>query len=236
MLIRHEGVPSIDVYIDEDSTAQPLSYKLPQDNPTLVSCIPSNLKVTNVKILGDLKANKKVMVIGTVVGGIEEESMVDLFITISKSFDVKKDLEVIGQSKTRKEFHLPLKVVGHYVVAKYSPMSEDGKYGEPVFVVSDKTVDIPSPQKAKKVRGGNKNKKVVSLRSGEKLEVIFFNNRPGNKNHEAWSRHLGKIVRDCNICPVRVQSWKDIGNAEKQHMWEAVKVHRFILSLVYLKT
>ncbi|XP_057796375.1 uncharacterized protein LOC131012436 isoform X2 [Salvia miltiorrhiza] len=223
MLIRHEDVPCINVHIYEDPTVAPLSFKLPQDNPMLGSQVSSNLRVTNVKIVGDLKANKKVKVTGTIVGGIEDESMVDLFITISKSFDAQKDLELIGHSRNNKEFQLPSKAVGHYVVAKYSPMNEDGKYGEPVFVVSDRTVENPSPQKEKKVRGGNKNRKVASLRSGEKLEVIFFNNRPVNKNHEAWSRHLGKIVRDSNICPVRVQSWKEIGNAEKQHMWEAVK-------------
>ena len=36
---------------------------------------------------------------------------------------------------------MPLKVVGHYIVAKYTPMNEDGKCGEPMYVISDKVVE-----------------------------------------------------------------------------------------------
>ncbi|KAL8512519.1 hypothetical protein ACS0TY_018844 [Phlomoides rotata] len=39
----------------------------------------------------------------------------------------KSGMEVDTSSQIGTEFHLPLKAVGHYVVAKYSPMSEDGK-------------------------------------------------------------------------------------------------------------
>nr|GMC91208.1 uncharacterized protein LOC109183344 [Ipomoea batatas] len=136
--------------------------------------------------MGDFKVNKKIKICGTVIGGTEQASIVQLFVAISENFDREENLKAIIESKTEKEFYLPLEVVGHYVVVKYTPMSEDGKFGEPVFVTSNKMVEM-------------------------------------GKNHQYWSRHLGKIVRDRNICPMQVLSWKDIPNKEKQHMWEAVK-------------
>nr|GLL16865.1 uncharacterized protein LOC110673961 [Ipomoea trifida] len=222
MVMNHEHVNCIHVYMEVDQNAQPLSFKMPEDN-TLAPCVPSNPTVRNIKILGDFKVNKKVKICGTVIGGIEQASTVQLFIAISENFDMEENLKAISESKTEKEFYLPLEAVGHYVVAKYTPMSEDGKFGEPVFVTSNKMVEISSPRKEKKVRGENKNKKIAALKKGEKLDIVFYNNRPVGKNHQYWSRHLGKIVRDRNICPMQVLSWKDIQNTEKQHMWEAVK-------------
>nr|GLL25175.1 Leucine rich repeat 4 [Ipomoea trifida] len=140
----------------------------------IASCIPSNPTVRNIKILGDFKVNKKIKICGTVIGGTEQASIVQLFVAISENFDMEENLKAISESKTEKEFYLPLEVVGHYVVVKYTPMSEDGKFGEPVFVTSNKMVER-------------------------------------------------KIVRDRNIFPMQVLSWKDIPNKEKQHMWEAVK-------------
>ena len=58
--------------------------------------------MTNVKILGDLKPNKKVTICGTVIGGIEQVSTVQLFITISENFDVEIGLQAISQSQTEK--------------------------------------------------------------------------------------------------------------------------------------
>ena len=58
--------------------------------------------MTNVKILGDLKPKKKVTICGTVTGGIEQVSTVQLFITISENFDVEIGLQAISQSQTEK--------------------------------------------------------------------------------------------------------------------------------------
>ena len=58
--------------------------------------------MTNVKILGDLKPNKKVTICGTVTGGTEQVSTVQLFITISENFDVEIGLQAISQSQTEK--------------------------------------------------------------------------------------------------------------------------------------
>ncbi|KAL2933823.1 Chromosomal replication initiator protein DnaA [Bienertia sinuspersici] len=73
-----------------------------------------------------------------------------------------------------------------------------------------------------KKRGRNKCKEIAKLKPGEKLEVTFYNNRAVGPNHEVFARHLGIIVRDTNIVPVRVHKWKDIGDREKDHMWTAV--------------
>ncbi|KAL2942919.1 Lebercilin-like protein [Bienertia sinuspersici] len=73
-----------------------------------------------------------------------------------------------------------------------------------------------------KRRGRNKCKEIAKLKKEEKLEVTFYNNRAVGPNHEVFARHLGIIVRDTNIVPVRVHKWKDIGDREKDHMWTAV--------------
>ncbi|WMV26200.1 hypothetical protein MTR67_019585 [Solanum verrucosum] len=75
----------------------------------------------------------------------------------------------------------------------------------------------------KKVRGSNKYKEVASLDIGQKLKVTFYNNRTVGKNSNLFSRHLGKIVRDRNICPLGVSSWKHIKEEKLNHMWAVVK-------------
>ncbi|XP_057984574.1 uncharacterized protein LOC131169371 [Hevea brasiliensis] len=82
---------------------------------------------------------------------------------------------------------------------------------------------ISTIQKKRKTRGMNKGKKITALKDGEKLDVVFYNNRVVRENHAEWSRHLGKIVRDPNIYPIRVHSWKQIGEDAKDHMWDSVK-------------
>ncbi|KAH0728076.1 hypothetical protein KY284_003941 [Solanum tuberosum] len=69
----------------------------------------------------------------------------------------------------------------------------------------------------------NKCKEVASLDIGQKLKVTFYNNRTVGKNSNLFSRHLGKIVRDCNICPLGVSSWKHIKEEKLNHMWAVVK-------------
>ncbi|WMV33821.1 hypothetical protein MTR67_027206 [Solanum verrucosum] len=62
----------------------------------------------------------------------------------------------------------------------------------------------------KKVQGSNKCNEVASLDIGQKLKVIFYNNRTVGKNSNLFSRQLGNIVCDRNICPLGVSSWKHI--------------------------
>ncbi|XP_056697229.1 uncharacterized protein [Spinacia oleracea] len=74
----------------------------------------------------------------------------------------------------------------------------------------------------RKKRGRNKCKEIAKLKPDEKLEITFYNNRAVGINHKVFARHLGIIVRDTNICPVRVRKWDDIGDKKKEHMWSAV--------------
>ncbi|KAH0671299.1 hypothetical protein KY289_025792 [Solanum tuberosum] len=83
-----------------------------------------------------------------------------------------------------------------------------------------------NPTKVKKVRGSNKCKEVASLEIGQKLKVTFYNNRTVGTNSNLFSRHLGKIIRDRNICPLGVSSWHDIKQEKLNHMWAAVE-HKF---------
>ena len=50
-------------------------------------------------------------------------------------------------------------------------------------------------------------------------------------NQNLWSRHLGKMVRDRNICHIQVKSWKKFEKTEKDHMWAVVKVLLLIQTL-----
>lgn len=66
-------------------------------------------KVTNLKIVGDLKENSKVTVTGTVMGGTEGSSRVQWFKTIFPEFTVENDLEAVSTSKIAKVYiHIKL--------------------------------------------------------------------------------------------------------------------------------
>ncbi|KAH0678594.1 hypothetical protein KY284_019679 [Solanum tuberosum] len=73
----------------------------------------------------------------------------------------------------------------------------------------------------KKVRGPNLCKVVTGLKPGEKLRVTFYHNRVVGDHHALFLRHLGPLVRDRNMCPLRVHSWTDIEEAKLEHMWGA---------------
>ena len=53
---------------------------------------------------------------------------------------------------------------------------------------------------------------IVKLKPRVKLPVQFYNNRAVGLNHGAFVRHLGIIVHDANMCPLRVHKWNDIGD------------------------
>ncbi|XP_059311812.1 uncharacterized protein LOC132063250 isoform X2 [Lycium ferocissimum] len=89
---------------------------------------------------------------------------------------------------------------------------------------STQTVETSSctTEKVKKVRGSNKCKEVASIEVGQKLKVTFYNNRTVGKNSNLFLRHLGKIVRDRNMCPLGVSAWDDIKEEKLNHMCAAV--------------
>ncbi|GAB2288071.1 hypothetical protein Dimus_022415 [Dionaea muscipula] len=72
-------------------------------------------------------------------------------------------------------------------------------------------------------RGRNKCKRVVQLQSANKLKVEFYQKRAVGKNQNEFSRRLGFIVRDGNICPVRIKSFKEISPMDQDHMWAVVQ-------------
>ncbi|XP_022748727.1 187-kDa microtubule-associated protein AIR9-like isoform X2 [Durio zibethinus] len=102
-------------------------------------------KVTNVKIIGDLRENSKVTVTGTVTGGTEGSSRVQWFKTTSLTLNGENDLQAMSTSKVAKAFRIPLGAVGYYIVAKYTPMTPDGESGEPVYVISERAVETLPP-------------------------------------------------------------------------------------------
>lgn len=101
-------------------------------------------KVTNVKIIGDLRENSKVTATGIVTGGTEGSSRVQWYKTLSSTLD-ENSLEALSTSKIAKAFRIPLGAVGYYIVAKFTPMTPDGDSGEPAFVISDKAVETLPP-------------------------------------------------------------------------------------------
>ncbi|CAN1346356.1 hypothetical protein LINPERPRIM_LOCUS40743 [Linum perenne] len=76
---------------------------------------------------------------------------------------------------------------------------------------------------AKKVRGPNICKTVARFHPGETLPPEFHWNRAVGSNHKAFSRYLGKIVRNNQVCPIRIKEWSDLTYAQKHHMWAATK-------------
>lgn len=79
----------------------------------------------------------------------------------------------------------------------------------------------------KNVRGKNICKNVGRLKLGEKLRVTFYQNRVVGNHHISFVRHLGILVRDRNMCPLRVHSRMDIKKDKLEHMWNVVTVRIF---------
>src|SRR5688572_13417854 len=79
-------------------------------------------------------------------------------------------------------------------------------------------------EKPRKVRGKNICKNVGRLKPGEKLRVTFYQNRVVGSHHTSFVRHLGILIHDLNMCPLRVHSWTDIEKDKLEHMWNAVTV------------
>ncbi|KAK9155791.1 hypothetical protein Sjap_003271 [Stephania japonica] len=100
MLKEHEMEKDIPVYLEKDEMGKPLSFRLPHDDLNLDSCSYVKPKVINVRISGDLRADKKVLVEGDVIDGNERVSIAQLFITSSKEFVDENGLEAISLPKS----------------------------------------------------------------------------------------------------------------------------------------
>uniref|UniRef100_A0A5B7C371 187-kDa microtubule-associated protein AIR9 n=1 Tax=Davidia involucrata TaxID=16924 RepID=A0A5B7C371_DAVIN len=102
-------------------------------------------KVTNVKIIGDLREGSKVTVTGIVTGGTEGSSRVQWFKTSYSILEGENGLEAVSTSKIAKAFRIPLGAVGYFIVAKFTPMTPDGEPGEPAYVISERAVETLPP-------------------------------------------------------------------------------------------
>lgn len=102
-------------------------------------------KVTDLKIIGDLREGSKVTVTGNVTGATEGSSKVQWFKAFSSILDGENGLEAVSTSKLAKAFRIPLGAVGCYIVAKFTPVNADGESGEPAFVISDRAVETLPP-------------------------------------------------------------------------------------------
>lgn len=52
--------------------------------------------------------------------------------------------------------------------------------------------------------------------------MTFYNNGPVGKNGAALMRHIGKLVRDRYMLPVRVHSWSEIDAKDLENLWAAI--------------
>ena len=73
-------------------------------------------------------------------------------------------------------------------------------------------------------RGRNKARQVATSKDGEKLDVTFYNNGPVGKNGGALTRHIGKLIHECYILPIRVHSWSEIDSKDLEKLWVSIMV------------
>ncbi|KAL0926511.1 hypothetical protein M5K25_002750 [Dendrobium thyrsiflorum] len=102
-------------------------------------------KVTNLKIVGDLREGSKLTVAATVIGGNEGSCRVQWFKTSSSKFEDENSLEAIGSLKIAKTFRVPPGAVGNYIVSKFIPVAADGDAGESAFAITDKVIETLPP-------------------------------------------------------------------------------------------
>ncbi|XP_078436682.1 outer arm dynein light chain 1 protein isoform X2 [Wolffia australiana] len=102
-------------------------------------------RVSNLKIVGDVREGSKVTVTAIVTGATEASSKVQWFKSNTSTFKGESSLEAMGISKNAKAFRIPLGAFGYYLVTKFTPTAPDGESGEPVYVVSETPVETLPP-------------------------------------------------------------------------------------------
>uniref|UniRef100_A0A1J3CLM1 187-kDa microtubule-associated protein AIR9 n=1 Tax=Noccaea caerulescens TaxID=107243 RepID=A0A1J3CLM1_NOCCA len=166
---------------------------------TLSSVVkPAPPKVTDVKIVGDLRENSKVTVTGTVTGGTEGSSRVQWFKSSSSILDGGNSLEELSTSKVAKSFRIPLGAVGYYIVVKYAPMAPDGESGEPVYVISERAVEtLPPSLNFLSITGDNVEGGILTASYG------YIGGHEGKSRyewhyHKAESDHPGTLIPEAS--------------------------------------
>ncbi|KAL9224400.1 hypothetical protein vseg_000436 [Gypsophila vaccaria] len=117
------------------------------ESATMVSDVVKQAppRVINPRIIGELREGSKITIAGTVTGGTEGASRVQWFKSRSSFFSGEDGLEALSMSKIAKAIRLPLGAVGHYVVAKFTPMTPDGEAGQHAYVISERPVETLPP-------------------------------------------------------------------------------------------
>ncbi|CAN1126779.1 hypothetical protein LINPERHAP1_LOCUS13796 [Linum perenne] len=86
--------------------------------------------------------------------------------------------------------------------------------------------DDPLPQEAnrkRKGRGLNKCRDLAKLNKAEKLPIEFVDGRGVGPNGATFTSHLGVILRDPNIMPIRILKWKCLSEFQLDHLWAAAQ-------------
>lgn len=103
-------------------------------------------RVTQLRIIGDVREGNKVAISAIVRGGVEGASRVQWFKTTATDLEPDESgMEAISTSRIAKTFRIPLAAVGYHLLAKYTPVAQDGECGEPALVISDKRVETLPP-------------------------------------------------------------------------------------------
>eukprot|EP00250_Pteridium_aquilinum_P019691 c24537_g1_i1 orf=188-5938(+) len=103
-------------------------------------------KVTQLRIVGDIREGNKIAISAIVSGGVEGASRVQWFKTnIPDESLGDANLEAISTAKISKAFRIPLGAVGFYLAAKYTPVRSDGESGEPALIFSNTPVEMLPP-------------------------------------------------------------------------------------------
>ncbi|CAK9872005.1 unnamed protein product [Sphagnum jensenii] len=105
-------------------------------------------RVEKLRLLGDMKEGGKVAISAIFTGGTEGASCVQWFKKSTPGIPAEDEqLEPLSSSTVAKAFCIPLAVVGHYLVAKYTPVrSTDGESGKPTFIISESVVEMLPPE------------------------------------------------------------------------------------------
>ncbi|CAN1774538.1 hypothetical protein LINPERHAP1_LOCUS13000 [Linum perenne] len=86
--------------------------------------------------------------------------------------------------------------------------------------------DDPLPQEAnrkRKGRGLNMCRDLAKLNKDEKLPIEFVDGRGAGPNGATFTSHLGVILRDPNIMPIRILKWKCLSEFQLDHLWAAAQ-------------
>lgn len=63
---------------------------------------------------------------------------------------------------------------------------------------------------------------MATLKDRQKLGVAFHNNGAVGENQCPLLGHIGKLVRDRNMLPIKVHRWNEIDSKDLDKLWNAI--------------